>query len=541
MSNAHAADPTTSSPSPVEESASRSGIARAAGLIGLGNIASRVLGLVREMVIATQFGTGPLTAAFTIASQVPTTIYDLLIGGLLSSALVPVFSEYATRQDNNTSLWRLASIVLSLTTLLLSLLTAIILIFAPQVTVLFASGFDPELRAATTLLLRLIAPSILFFGLSGVLTGLLYALKRFAFVAFAPAIFNLGIITGALVLSRAFEGNARIIGLALGLFLGSVLQLLLLLPDLRMVQLRRQLGAFWEEPGLRRILTLYVPIALSVVIANIGVIVDRNLASNTGVPQTIPWMRNATTLIQFPLGLVAAAISLAILPSLSRLAATEDWPGYRRTLQMGLRMVLVLIIPATIGLFVLAEPIVRLLFERGAFLPEDTYWTALALRFYLLGLIFAAIDQLLIIAFYSRQDTWTPALVGIFTVGVYLVVALPLVGPFKMLGLVLANSVQHFAHAVVMLYLLQRRLGGLTGGGMRRMVPCTLLAALGMGVMVWATSFIGAPLLPATLVGQVAAVVLPGIVGLGSYALLTTILRIEEAQEIARLLLRRAR
>lgn len=522
----------------MNENTSRRGIARAAGLIGLGNIASRLLGLVREMVIAAQFGTSPLAAAYIVATTVPIMIYDFLIGGLLSSALVPVFSEYATRDDKNQSLWHLASLVLSLVTLLLAIFTVLVLLFAPQLTILFASGYSPSLQAATTTLIRLIAPSILFFGMSGVLTGLLYALKRFTFTAFGAAIFNLGIIIGALLISRAFEGNQRIIGLALGLFLGSVLQLALLLPDLRDVQISLRLKGFWRDAGLQRIVVLYIPVALSFVVSNIGVIIDRNLASNTAATQTIPWMRNATTLIQFPLGLVAAAISLAVLPNLSRLSAIEEWHGYRRTLQMGLRLVLLLIIPATIGLFILAEPIVRLLFERGEFLPYDTYWTAIALRVYLLGLTFAAVDQVLIIAFYARQDTWTPAIVGIFAVAVYLAVALPLVQPLQMLGLVFANTVQHFFHAVIMLFLIHRNLGGLTGGGMSQAIPRILLAAAGMGIIVWLVAAQTTSLQPG-LTSNLLAVALPALAGVGSYALFVTLLRIQEAREVVALIRRR--
>jgi putative peptidoglycan lipid II flippase len=519
--------------------APRRTIVRAAGALGLGNVASRVLGLVRETVIASQFGAGTLFGAFVVASQVPTTIYDLLIGGLLAAALVPVFSEYATRDDENRALWRLAGLVLSVVTLLLVLFTALVILFAPQVTFLYLSEAPPELQAQTTTLVRLVAPSILFFGLSGVLTGLLYALKRFTFAAFASSFFNLGLIIGALGISRLFEGDARIIGLALGLVLGSVLQLALLLPDLRGVPFRFHVGSFWRDPGIRRIVALYLPVALSFVVSNIGVIMDRNLASSTAASaDTLSWMRYATTLIQLPIGLVAVAISLAVLPNLSRLSALDEQAGYRRVLQRGLRLVLVLIVPATIGLLVLGQPIVSLLFERGAYTPYDTYWTTWALRLYLLGLPFAAIDQVLIIAFYSRQDTWTPALVGIATVVIFLVVALLLVGPFQMLGLVFANSVQHFAHALIMVILLQRHMGGLTGGGLRAAAPRILLAAAGMGLVVWLVASATSGLQPG-FIGRVLAVLLPGAAGLASYALFTTLLRLEEAREVAHMLLRR--
>ncbi|MDQ4076196.1 MAG: murein biosynthesis integral membrane protein MurJ [Chloroflexota bacterium] len=538
MSDAQIVD--TAVPSRGEESSSRGSIARSAGIIGLGNVASRVLGLVRESVIAAFFGTSPVANAFVVASQVPTLIYDLLIGGLLSSALVPVFSEYASRDDDNASLWQLASTFITMVAVLLAGLTVLVFLFAPQIALIMVPGYSEELRAATATLIRFISPSIFFFGLSGVFTGLLFALKRFHFAAFAAAIYNLGIIIGAVFLSRAFEGDARIIGLALGIFLGSVLQLSLLLPDLRDAKLFLQLRAFWRDPGVRRIVKLYVPIGVSVVVASIGVILDRELASSTEAHQTITWMRYATTLIQFPLGLVAAAVSLAVLPDLSRFSALDDMRGYRRTLQTGLRMVLVLIVPATVGLFVLAPPIVSLLFERGEFVAHDTFWTARALRVYLLGLTFAAIDQVLIIAFYARQNTLTPAVVGIGAIGIYLVVALPLLEPLQMLGLVFANSVQHFSHAIIMLVLLQRHLGGLTGGGMHRMVPRVLLASLGMGAMVWLTTLAAGSLQPG-FVGKLLAVLIPALVGLATYALFVLLLQIEEAQELMRLVLRRIR
>ncbi len=525
-------------PAPTSASGERHGIARAAGLIGLGNIASRVLGLVREMAIANQFGAGALAAIFTIASQVPSTLYDLLIGGLLSSALVPVFSAYATRDDDNDALWKLASLVISLVGILLALLSLLVLLLAPQITWLYAGDYEEPLRALTTQTIRLISPSIFFFGLSGALIGLLYALKRFTFAAFAAAVFNIGIIVGALLLSRAFEGDQRIIGLALGLVLGSAFQLALLLPDLRDAPLRFRLGAFWRDPGLRRIGQLYIPVALSVIVASAGVVIDRRLATGTGIVGVVPWMKNATTLIQFPLGLVAAAISLAVLPSLSRLAALEDTAGYRQTLQTGLRLVLVLIVPAAVGLFVLAEPIIRLLFEHGEFTALDTAATALALRVYLIGLVFAAVDQLLIIAFYSRQDTWTPALVGIVAVGVYLLVALPLVGAWSMIALVLADSAKHFTHAMVMLALLQRRLGGLVSPEMNALVGRVLAAALAMGAAVWLAALLTRSF-DAGLTGEILAVLLPSLVGLATYAVVVTLLRIEEARQVAQLLLRR--
>jgi putative peptidoglycan lipid II flippase len=236
-----------------------------------------------------------------------------------------------------------------------------------------------------------------------------------------------------------------------------------------------------RHPVLRRIAKLYLPVILGLLISQIAIVLDRNFASYTG-ESSIAWMQFATTVIQFPLGLVSAAISLAILPTLSRLAITDETlDEFMDMLALGLRLVLILIVPATVALFVLAEPIIRLLFEHGDFTAFDTQQTVSALRYYLLGLTFAAIDQPLIFAFYARQNTLTPALVGLLGVGFYLAAALlpTLVRPLQMTDLVLANSIQLTGHALVMLWLVNR-IAPLRGRGLG---PTTGKAVLAAGVM----------------------------------------------------------
>ncbi|MGD2207759.1 MAG: murein biosynthesis integral membrane protein MurJ, partial [Anaerolineae bacterium] len=411
------------------------GIAQAASLIALGNIASRVLGLIRVQIIAYLFGASGLVSVFHVASTVPTMIYELLIGGMLSAALVPVFSQVAER-EGRPALWALFSRVASLVAVVLAALVLSLELLAPQIAWLLGGGFEPGLQASLTRMIRIIAPAVLFFGLSGVATGLLYALRRFAYPAFGAAVFNLGIVVAAPLLA----GQLDVFSLAIGVLLGSLLQLAILTPDLRDIPLRFRLDL--ADPALRRILGLYLPIAVGLIVSNLQIGIDRRLASSTG-ESSIAWMANATTLIQLPHGLVAVAISLAVLPTLSRLSARDDLEGFRATLGQGLRLVLVLILPATLGLFVLGRPIISLLFEHGEFTAFDTLWTARALRFYLIGLVFAAIDWPLNYAFYARHDTLTPALVGVFSVVIYLAVALALVRPMGMLGLVLADSAKH--------------------------------------------------------------------------------------------------
>lgn len=502
------------------------GIAGAAGIIALGNVASRILGLVRVTIIADLFGATGLVSAYQIAATVPTMIYDLLIGGMLSSALVPVFSEYAAARTKE-ELWHIVSVVLSLTAVALGIFVIGLELLAPQVAWLVGGGFvGTELQAVTTTSIRIVVPAVLLLGLSGVVTGLLYTLKRFTYPAFGAAVFNLGIILGALFLNRPLG----IYSLVTGTVLGAGLQLAIQLPGLR--DTRLSFSPDLTHPGWRRIALLYMPIVLGLVISNIQVAVDRNLASRTG-EQSIAWMQNATHLFQLPHGLVAVAISLAVLPSLSQLSATADWTGYRRTLAMGLRMVVVLIFPATVGLFIMAKPIIALIFEHGAFTAYDTAWTTLALRCYLLGLIFAAVDWPLNYAFYARQDTLTPASVGVLSVLVYLIVALSLMKPLGMIGLVLADSAKHTAHALTMLVLLHRRVGSLRGHGVGAATFKAVLASTVMGVLTyWTMARLQGVADVGRLWGELAVVGGAGLAGLIVYGMLVTLMGVEEVRLI---------
>jgi putative peptidoglycan lipid II flippase len=438
-------------------------IAISAALIMLGNIASRFLGLAREQTIAALFGTTAAASIFSAVSRVPTMVYDLLIGGAISAALVPIFSEIAARpapkgaatgKRDSTELRAAAGAVVGLTLVVLIPVVGLLMLFARPLMGLLGVGFEPEIQELGVSLTRVALPSVVFLGTGAVLMAVHYAQHRVIFPSFAAGVYNLGIIASALLLAGPFGVG----GLVVGLLVGAIAQVVLQLFGFR--------GAFpaitlnvvhsLRQPVVRRILRLYAPVAAGLLVSASVVVLDTRLASLTG-DGSLAAMRYATSLVQLPLGLVATALSFAVLPVLSRRGTDgANDPEFGRTLSLGLRAALLLVAPATVILIALGQPVIRLVFERGTFGSEAADLTSLALLYYAPQLPFVAVDQLLIAAFYALQNTRLPVLVGVVTAGLYTVVALLTVDQLGMPGLVLANTVQNSAHAVILFLFLLR-------------------------------------------------------------------------------------
>lgn len=451
-------------------------LVRSASINSLGNVASRVLGLAREAIVAGLFGVSGATSAFDAVSGVPKMVYELLVGGMLSAALVPVLAELATK-ERQAELERILSILLTLGVVVLGSVVIFLELTAPWIAPLLVGGFDNSLLATATRLTRLIVPSILIYGISGIIQAYHYARKRFVYPSLGAPAHNLGMIVAVVLLAR----RVSIDSLSLGVLVASFTQLLTQLPGLKGTRIRIIFD--WRNPVVRRILHLYAPVVLSVIITNIGIIIDRNLASRTTV-EAITWMNKATFLIQLPLGLVSMAIALAVLPSLSQIDARVDLERFKRMFGLGARMVLVVIIPAAVGLLLLGKPIIELIFEHGAFTSADTAHSLQALRLYIIGLPFAAIDLPLVYAFYAQKDTVTPVIVGILGVVIYLAVGplMAFVAHWGFLGLVLANSAQLSGHAIIMLFVFSRKFKGLHGCGLLEATGKSLAASSAVAV-----------------------------------------------------------
>lgn len=501
----------------------------------MGNIASRLLGLVREQVIAALFGaTGP-TSAFRTATRVSTAAYDLLLAGAITSALVPVFSDYAAA-GRMADLSRVLSTLVNLTIIGVGAIVAALALGAPLLVT--ALGADPGYFDLAVGLTRVAVPSIVLLGLAGIHTAVLQARQRFAVAAFANAIYNVGIVAAALALAETFG----IYALTAGLILGGAGQVLLQFPAWR--GLRYQPVIDLQHPGVRLMLRLYGPVFLGMLASYAVVVIDTNLAWRTG-EDSVAAMAFATTVIQFPIGLVGAA-SLAILPSLSRLGAdTAEGaldPAFARLLVTGIKMVLLIVVPIAIELVVLREGVIGLLFQRAAFDSVATERTSQAFLAYSPQLPFVVIDQLLIVAFYARKQTVVPVLVGVLGAGIYLAVALATIGPLGMPGLALANAVQNSTHSLILYGLLARRAPPLStpslGGFVVRVALGGVAAAIATSLVVgWIESPLGGT-------GTLARLIMLGLAG-GSgllvYAAMLTALRVQEFTQLPSLLRRPGR
>jgi putative peptidoglycan lipid II flippase len=440
------------------EKSDRSKIAQAAAIIMVGTLLSRILGLGREQLTSWLFGTGDAVAAYTIADNIHTMLYDLVISGMIQAAIVPVLSAYAAPELRD-EFRRITGALLMLTLIFVGGAVIIMEILAPQVvTVMTVFGGGAQARGESTVqltivLVRLILPAVFLLSISAILMSALYSLQRFSRPAISVAVRNAAIIVVALLLGRSALG---IKSMQLGILLGAVALIAIQAPGLKDALPRPNFNI--KHPAIRRILALYIPISIGLVSNAIALVVDRNLAWGVG-ENALGAMRYATTLNQMILGLVATATSIAALPALSRHFAAGDAQSFQRTLSNGLKLVTIMVVPATLGLAAIAWPTVRLLFYHGATNFDGAHAIFIALLAYLPGTFFAAFDQVLIFTYYARQNTKTPVIVGVLAVGIYFLFALTLVNRLGMLGLVLANSAQFTFHAIVMWVLVKRLLG----------------------------------------------------------------------------------
>ncbi|MCB2227526.1 MAG: murein biosynthesis integral membrane protein MurJ [Desulfarculaceae bacterium] len=471
----------------MEKGSEQHKMTRAAGVVGLATLASRVLGFVRDVVIAYFFGAGAAADAFFVAFRIPNLLRRLFAEGTLTIAFIPVFTEVLKKKGREEA-FLLARSTLSLLALSLLIVTVLGVVFAPEVVRAIAPGFTPGAGTfgLAVELTRWCLPYIFFISLVALAGGVLNSMGHFFAPAAAPALLNLCIIAASVGLSGYVD--PPVFSLALGVILGGAAQLLMQLPYLRAKGVPFRPAWDIKNPALRRMLRLMVPAIFGAAVYQVAVLMDTILASF--LPSgTVSYLYYADRLIQFPLGIFAIAVSTAILPSLSRQAADNDQAALLNTMRYGLRLILFITVPAMVGLLVLARPLVVLLFMRGEFTLDTASQTAGAVMGLATGLWAIAGVRAVVQAFYAKKDIRTPVIVAALCLVVKLVLSLALMWPLKQTGLALATSASGITNLILLLFLLRRKLGLLGGRSLLRSGLGTCAAAAFMGLVVGLIAF----------------------------------------------------
>ncbi|PJA79877.1 MAG: murein biosynthesis integral membrane protein MurJ [Nitrospirae bacterium CG_4_9_14_3_um_filter_51_5] len=433
-------------------------ISRAAGLIGGATFCSRILGFIRDVTLANLFGANASADAFYIAYRIPNLLRELFAEGSMSSAFIPVFTEYhSTRSKQET--WELASAAFTTLLTLVTFVTVMGIVAAPSLVWFLAPGLHEQANqlATTTLLTQIMFPYLLFVSLAALAMGILNSLHSFAVPALAPVFFNLCVIFFAVTISPFFE--QAIMAVAIGIVVGGLAQFLMQLPSLHKHEFSLSWNFHPRHPGVKRMGILLIPSLLGLAVTQINLTISTILASYFQGGPT--YLFYGMRLIQFPLGIFGVAMATAILPSLSRQAARGAIDELRETVNFGLRMVLFIILPSMVGLILLRTPIIPLFFEHGAFSALDTVGTASALLGFSVGLWAFASYRILATAFYSLQDTKTPAILAVVSVGLNIGLSLWLMQWLQHTGLALAAALAAIGNTLMLLTILGNRLQGL--------------------------------------------------------------------------------
>ena len=500
-------------------------VAKAAGLLMVAITLSRLLGFVRERAIAQIFGRTRLTDIFFAAFSIPDLMYYLLIGGALSAAFIPVFTSYLANNKEEEG-WYVASTFINITILLLLGATLLGIIFAPRLAPLVAYNFSGKDLELLVRQMRFMFPAVFFTALAGLQMGILNSYQVFGPPAFGPIVYNLAIIAACYTLGPSMS----LTGLALGVVVGAVGNFLVQLPFVLSHNRGYRPVIDFSHPGIRKMIKLMIPALIGLSITQINLIINQNLASGLAAG-SITALRYANRLMQLPLGIFAMGISTAIFPTLARQASRKEMGDFLSTFSLGLRSVFFITIPAGVGLWVLGEPIVRLLFQGAEFTAADTKATAFALGFYSLGLFAQSGIQIITRVYYSLNDTSTPVYTGLVTVIMNVILNLLFLSQTNLAhgGLALAFSLSGIFNFFALLLLLRKRLGSLDGGNITWSFLKTAIASLGMGLgVIWFLNWIQPAINASSTAGQLIEV--GGAIGVGLVIFLvaTFLMQMEE-------------
>ena len=512
-------------------------IARSTAFFSVATAASRVAGLGREVVAASYYGISGPMSAFTIAFQVPNLVRSLFADAALQPAFVPVFTEQL-EEKNYREAFRLASTLLLIVTMVLGAITALFVVIAPVVMPLFAPGFKGEILDLTVTLSQILFPVLILFGISGVVVGILNSYDRFGAFAIAPLFWNLTIIVVLVLLIPAFHGNDRIYAYAIGILAGTLVQLLIPAWDLRHTPFKFNWSFEWRHPGVRRVLLLMLPVTISLGLINFNLLINSFFGSLVS-DQAPAGIDKAFRIYQLPQGIFSVAIATVLFPTLARFANRGEIDNLRATMANGMRQILFVLLPAAAAILALSDPMIRLVYQRGAFGPAETALVATALFWFAFSLPTNGLYLLQTRTFFSLQRPWMATGIAGLDLVVSTLAALALYRPFGVGGIVAGTGIGTTAAAVVQAVVLRREFGGLEldrllSTSLRITVASAGLAGVGYGVWVLLDQALGRGLI-AQIVSLGSGLAAGGLV----YLALAKLLRIAELEQITRLLRRR--
>ena len=491
-------------------------VIKAAGIVGAATLLSRILGFFRDAAIAWYFGAGHYSDAFIAAFRIPNLLRKLLGEGSISNAFVPVLTDYLAI-DGRDEAFRLARSALWILSIILVVISSIGILLAPLIVKIIAPGFmdTPDKVALTIVLTRIMFPYIFFIGLVALCMGILNVFGHFAAPALAPVLLNLAIIFSVFFLCPHL--NTPVLGLAIGVIIGGILQLLLQLPVMAGHGFK-----FWQKtkighPGLKKMSRLMPPVILGGAVYQVNVLVGTLLGSF--LPEgSVSVLYFADRLVQFPLGVFAIAAATAVLPSLSRQASLNDLIGLKDTFGYAVRLTLFLTIPSMIGLIVLRVPIITMLFQRGEFSPQATLLTAQALLYYAIGLWAFSAVRIVAATFFALKDTRTPLVIATVSILANIGLGVVLMKPLAHAGLALATSLASALNLALLVLALRKKLGALGWRGIAQSALKTLGSAVVMGAAVWVAAKVLIPAQGTSFSTLLAGVITCVVTGLAIFA-----------------------
>jgi putative peptidoglycan lipid II flippase len=512
------------------------GVARNTAIFSIGTGISRIVGLAREIVFASYFGTSGFASAYTIASLVPNLVAQLFAQSALSAAFVPVFTDLLQKGRRREALG-LASTLFWIMLIALGAITAFFILAAGLIMPIFIGPtFSGALNDLTVGLSQLLFPVILLLGLNGLLVGILQTYDHFTIPAISPAIWNAVIIVLLVVLAPHFHGKEEIYAYAIGILAATVVQLMLAFAALGRIDFRLRFQIDWHDPRIRQVFMLMLPVTIGLGIVNLDQLINSAFGSlvSEQAPRAID---NAFRVYMLPQGMFSVAVATVLFPTLSRMASSRDAAAMRRTVGNGMRQINLLLIPAAAFMIVLATPIVRLLFERGHFNGESTRLVAIALFWFAFSLPFGGLNLLLTRTFFAVQRPWIPTSLAAMNIVVDIIVSIALYKPLGIAGLVIGTVAANAVMTALQLRRLRSGLNGRLEGAQTTMITARIAVASSLlAGAAWAAWYLLDRLLGRSLPAQILSVAGAGGAGLFVYARAVLAMRIPEAHQVSRLI-----